>query len=93
MLIGHSLGAHVSGFAAKNVKSRGIGTITRIIGADPAGPNFKSSSCDQRLCNTDAKHVACFHTTTRWGINEPIGHLNLYFHDASYQPACGKNYV
>ncbi|XP_020285636.1 phospholipase A1 2-like [Pseudomyrmex gracilis] len=88
ILIGHSLGSHVSGFAAKNIKSRKIGTVSRIIGADPAGPNFMSLSCDERLCNTDAKRVTAFHTTTLLGINEPIGHLNLYFNDASKQPGC-----
>ncbi|XP_020293193.1 phospholipase A1 2-like [Pseudomyrmex gracilis] len=88
VLIGHSLGAHVSGFAAKIVKSRKIGTVSRIFGADPAGPNFASESCDKRLCNTDAERVIALHTTTLLGINEPIGHLNLYFNDGSKQPGC-----
>lgn len=77
ILIGHSLGAHINGFTGKNVKSRNIGIITRIIGADLAGPHFAFNDCDERLCNTDAEHVIALHTTKKWGINKSISHLNL----------------
>ena len=43
-LIGHSLGAHISGYAGSRIK--GLGRIT---GLDPAGPYFEFTEADVRL--------------------------------------------
>ncbi|KAG5312016.1 PA1 Phospholipase, partial [Acromyrmex insinuator] len=87
--IGHSLGAHVSGFAAKNMQSLGF-TIERIIGADPAWPLFKHNDCQNRLCDSDAKCVVVLHTSDL-GIQFKIGLLDLYFNGGHIQPKCGIN--
>lgn len=91
ILIGHSLGAHVCGFAAKTIKTLGVGTISRIFGADPAGPSFNDNECKDRLCETDAERVIALHTSKRLGMEKQAGHIDLYFNDGSSQPGCGKN--
>ncbi|KAG5309191.1 PA1 Phospholipase, partial [Pseudoatta argentina] len=88
--IGHSLGAHVSGFAAKNMQSRTNYTMERIIGADPAWPLFTHNDCEDRLCDTDAKCVVVLHTSDL-GIQFKIGHFDLYFNGGHIQPKCGIN--
>lgn len=87
--IGHSLGAHVSGFAAKDIQKSGIGTIPRLIGADPAGPLFGLNKCENRLCYTDAKHVMIFHTSSL-GMDKSIGDVDFWFNGGKQQPACGE---
>ncbi|XP_029169601.1 phospholipase A1-like [Nylanderia fulva] len=86
--IGHSLGAHVSAFAAKHIQSLGLGKIPRLIGLDPADPLFGLNRCINRLCKSDATHVIIFHTSTL-GISKPIGHLDLQFNGGLMQPGCG----
>jgi len=87
-LIGHSLGAHVSGFAAKNIQKMGLGKIPLIIAADPADPMFRSNDCDERICESDAKRLVVLHTSTL-GISRPIGDLDLQFNNGKKQPGCG----
>ena len=58
-LIGHSLGAHVAGYAGENV--HGLGRIT---GLDPAGLNYENQSARFRLDYTDAQFVDVIHTNT-----------------------------
>ncbi|MEG4147000.1 choice-of-anchor K domain-containing protein [Microcoleus sp. Pol12B5] len=41
-LMGHSLGAHVSGFAGAKYKELTGNELNRITGLDPAGPNFET---------------------------------------------------
>lgn len=53
--IGHSLGAHVCGFAGKQ------GKLARISGLDPAGPLFKGASSSNRLDKNDAVLVDNIH--------------------------------
>ncbi|XP_033124932.1 pancreatic triacylglycerol lipase-like, partial [Anneissia japonica] len=55
--IGHSLGAHISGFAGETTP--GIGRIT---GLDPAGPEFRNTDPACRLDPTDALFVDNIHT-------------------------------
>ncbi|XP_071579851.1 phospholipase A1-like [Temnothorax nylanderi] len=88
IFIGHSLGAHVSGFAAKEVDKMGLGKIKLIIAADPAKPLFGRKKCDDRLCKSDAGCVKVFHTSTL-GISYRIGHLDLQFNNGNMQPGCG----
>jgi pancreatic triacylglycerol lipase len=52
-LVGHSLGAHVAGFAGKYTH----GQINTIFGLDPAGPLFSLKSASDRLSENDAKYV------------------------------------
>ena len=70
--IGHSLGAHVCGFAGKTKQFNGI------IGLDPAGPVFEYNSPDNRLNKNDGKSVYALHTNTAmFGILKPVGTLDF----------------
>ena len=95
-LIGHSLGAHISGYAAKLVRDRKIPwTVQRITGLDPAWPCFTSDSFRlsstlhyplYHLDKTDAPFVDVIHTSGRGpgtfglGIFQPIGRFYVYNH-------------
>ncbi|XP_018314931.1 phospholipase A1 [Mycetomoellerius zeteki] len=87
---GHSLGAHVCGFAGKNIKSLGF-EIELIIGADPARPLFSGNKPEDRLCDSDAKRLVVFHTS-QLGMAIPMGDLDLYFNGGQNQPGCGLNF-
>ncbi|KAK3612361.1 hypothetical protein CHS0354_011082, partial [Potamilus streckersoni] len=59
-VIGHSLGAHISGYAGERLPNLG-----RITGLDPAGPQFENKDKIVRLDPTDAKFVDVIHTAGR----------------------------
>ncbi|XP_012534382.2 phospholipase A1 [Monomorium pharaonis] len=88
--IGHSLGAHVSGFAAKNVTAMIGETIPFILALDPAAPFFENNDCKDRLCKSDTKRLVQFKTSTL-GISKRIGHLYLQFGRGKMQPGCSIN--
>ncbi|XP_011697490.1 PREDICTED: phospholipase A1-like [Wasmannia auropunctata] len=90
-LMGHSLGAHISGFAAKHFQKSGYGKIPLLIGADPAVPLFELQNCENRFCKKDAERVIALHTSA-FGLQISLGHLNLWFNNGLVQPACGDNY-
>ncbi|KAL6433901.1 hypothetical protein ACFW04_005844 [Cataglyphis niger] len=89
MCVGHSLGAHICGFAGKKVQELVNDKISRMIGADPAGPAFEFSKCGSRLCVTDAIHVIIIHTSSGLGIDKSIGEVDLWFNGGIKQPDCG----
>ncbi len=83
-LIGHSLGAHVSGIAGdvyEDITGRSIETI---VGLDAAGPAYEEflffggKSAEERLDPTDADRVVAFHTSDTFGYDDPLGILDLY---------------
>lgn len=94
-MIGYSLGAHVAGYAGKFVS----GNIGRITGLDPAGPMFEGTESHQRLSPEDADFVDVLHTYTRGalgvsiGIQEPIGHIDIYPNGGDVQPGCSLSDV
>jgi hypothetical protein len=57
-IIGHSLGAHVAGFAGQLTVLK----VPRITGLDPAGPYFDGMSPIVRLDKTDATFVDIIHS-------------------------------
>lgn len=84
-LIGHSLGAHVSGFAGQAIQSmasEGLfpeGTkLERIIGMDAAGPLFNSRGPSQRLSPNDATSVFNLHTSDSFGFAAPLATYDVY---------------
>ncbi|XP_026274955.2 inactive pancreatic lipase-related protein 1-like [Frankliniella occidentalis] len=83
-LVGHSLGAHVVGNAAKRTR------VARITGLDPAQPLFFNSSAD-RLGASDADLVDVVHTCVGLlGYRRPLGHVDFYPNGGTIsQPGCG----
>uniref|UniRef100_A0A8C1CJL6 triacylglycerol lipase n=1 Tax=Cyprinus carpio carpio TaxID=630221 RepID=A0A8C1CJL6_CYPCA len=94
-MIGYSLGAHVAGYAGTSVN----GSIGRITGLDPAGPMFEGVESRKRLSPDDADFVDVLHTYSRGalgvsiGIQEPIGHIDIYPNGGDVQPGCSLGEV
>ncbi|XP_065371994.1 phospholipase A1-like [Calliphora vicina] len=85
-VIGHSLGAHVAGYAGKNVKT---GDIHAIVGLDPALPLFSYDKPEERLCSTDAFYVESIQTDGGGlGFLKPIGKGAFYPNGGKSQPGC-----
>lgn len=88
-LIGHSLGAHVVGFAGKNVKKSG-NIIREIVGLDPAMPLFNYDKPDKRLNSEDGYYVETIQTNGgELGFYQPIGKAAFYPNGGKTQPGCG----
>lgn len=72
-LVGHSLGAHLAGCAAKKLKTNE--KIGMIIGLDPAAVGFDFAERGTRLTDSDADYVQVIHTDiTTFGMARPMGH-------------------
>ena len=91
-LIGHSLGAHVAGYAGEALT--GLGRIT---GLDPAEPNFKHTDTRARLDPGDANFVDVIHTDgstfneiSGYGLLDPVGHIDFYPNGGENQPGCPR---
>jgi pimeloyl-ACP methyl ester carboxylesterase len=94
VLIGHSLGAHVAGYAGeainKDKKANGK-LISQIVGLDPAGPLFRDKG---GLSASAAKEVIAFHTNTTntipligtLGLERAVGHYDFYINPGQSQP-------
>ncbi|KAF2900495.1 hypothetical protein ILUMI_05691 [Ignelater luminosus] len=88
-LIGHSLGAHISGFVGATLKNKCKVTAKYIIGLDPAKPCFTNVTEKRRLNKYDAEFVHIFHTNAGvLGFKRPIGTADYYFNDGVEQPGC-----
>jgi pimeloyl-ACP methyl ester carboxylesterase len=94
-LIGHSLGAHIAGYAGNRVKGLG-----RISGLDPAGPFFQGTDPIVHLDTSDALFVDVIHSdamseTHKLGLGswQTFGHVDFYPNGATNQPGCLKNYT
>ncbi|HEY9860301.1 MAG TPA: cadherin domain-containing protein [Candidatus Obscuribacterales bacterium] len=80
-LIGHSLGAHVSGIAGDTYDGLTGLAIAQIIGLDPAGPLFESPGgrgTSERLDATDSDRVIAFHSSNTLGYDGTLADLDLY---------------
>ena len=86
-LIGHSLGAHVAGFAGSAYRQSTGKSINHIVALDPAGPSFESKGASDRLDPTDANRVVALHTTKVLGYNDRLGTLDIYANKSDwFQP-------
>lgn len=88
-LVGHSLGSHVAGHIGRNVIwfSKGVLTIPRISGLDPAGPLW--SLVNSPLSKSDAKFVDIIHTdTTRLGTSYSYGSVAFWPNGGAAHPGC-----
>uniref|UniRef100_A0A0A9XYG4 Pancreatic lipase-related protein 2 n=2 Tax=Lygus hesperus TaxID=30085 RepID=A0A0A9XYG4_LYGHE len=100
--IGHSLGAHLSGYIGNVLKTRFNLTLGRISALDPAEPHFSQTDPVVRLDTSDAMFVDVVHTDAMpfiqggLGMDEPVGHLDFYPNGGNNQPGCGhgvKEYI
>jgi len=84
-VIGHSLGAHVAGYAGKNTD----GQVHTIIGLDPALPLFSYNKPNKRLNSDDAWYVESIQTNGgTLGFLKPIGKGAFYPNGGKTQPGC-----
>uniref|UniRef100_A0A6G1SLC1 Phospholipase A1 member A n=1 Tax=Aceria tosichella TaxID=561515 RepID=A0A6G1SLC1_9ACAR len=90
-IIGHSLGAHIAGFAGKRIRPR----IGRITGLDAAGPCFGklfSNSPNDRLAPDDAIEVDVYHYDDAFlGLPGQIGQFDVFVNGGSSQPGATDN--
>lgn len=91
-LLGHSLGAHIMGYAGKQVKEITGSKVQRITGMDPAGPLFEvpMQPPTKRLSHSDADVVEVVHTDGGLaGFVSPIGDIDFYPNGGLFiQPNC-----
>ncbi|KAH9523418.1 Pancreatic lipase- protein 2 [Bulinus truncatus] len=88
-LVGHSLGAHVMGFAGQEVFRLTSRKVGRITGLDPAGPAHNNQHQFVRLDSTDGLFVDVIHTDAGFmGITNSIGHVDFYPNGGKHQPRC-----
>ncbi|XP_005107860.3 pancreatic lipase-related protein 2-like [Aplysia californica] len=89
-MIGHSLGAHMSGYVGLLIGS----TIGRITGMDPADPDFQCLPSLVRLDAGDAMFVDVIHTNGAEfikggaGMLQQCGHVDFYVNGGETQPGC-----
>jgi len=93
-IMGHSLGAHIAGYAG--MRTPGLGRIT---GMDPAGPYFEDTDPAVRLDPTDAVFVDTIHSdaasilTLGFGLKQALGHADYYPNSGHDQPGCDDSVV
>ncbi|BET00125.1 Lipase [Nesidiocoris tenuis] len=95
-VIGFSLGAHIAGYAGRELLRRGI-RLGRITALDPASPLFREQVAATSLLslnNQDAAFVDVVHTdgailwTEGFGLLKAIGHVDFFPNGGQDQPGC-----
>lgn len=93
-IVGHSLGAQMSGIIGRSVykKSRGETKIERISALDPAFPTFYPSLGTSPVNKNDAKFVDVIHTDAwLYGIPVSTGHADFWPNSGkTLQPGCPR---
>lgn len=84
-LIGHSLGAHMAGNTASNIKT---GRIKRLTALDPAGPLYSIVGKGEKLDISDADFILVIHTNMDGFGGRQLGHVNFYPNGGRSQPGC-----
>lgn len=90
-VVGHSLGAHLSGAVGQNLNKFSLPFIT---GMDPAGPEFYEKPDSARLDKTDANFVQIIHTNAGGvldgcvGLIDTMGHVDFFPNGGDHQPGC-----
>lgn len=93
-MLGHSLGAHLSGYAGYTLQKNFGLQMGRITAMDPAEPLFTDSDMLVSLDKTDAMFVDVIHSDTlpitRGGLGMPaaIGHVDFYPNGGQSNPGC-----
>ncbi|XP_049288867.1 pancreatic triacylglycerol lipase-like [Anopheles funestus] len=99
-MIGHSLGAHLSGYTGSTLRNDlEQGLIGRITGLDPAELAFTETDVLVRLDPSDAQFVDIVHSDATpfvpkigLGLFEPIGHVDFYPNGGFNQPGCDQTF-
>lgn len=93
-LIGHSLGAHVVGFAGQEVVKSAGTKLKWVTGLDPAGPLFEVpiEPKNNRLSDDDGDVVEIIHSDGGiLGFHNSLGTIDFYPNGGRYiQPNCDK---
>lgn len=88
-LVGHSLGAQLSGKIGQLTKAKCNRSVGRITGLDPAGPQFYGFSKSHRLDKDDADFVDVIHTNRGvFGYYGNCGDSDFYVNCGADQPGC-----
>lgn len=78
-LIGHSLGAHIVGYAGRYFTELTGEVIPRITGLDPANPCFNEGESLSGLQRGDASFIDVIHTNSGvLGKSNPVGDVDFY---------------
>ncbi|XP_076289001.1 pancreatic triacylglycerol lipase-like [Lasioglossum baleicum] len=87
-IVGHSLGGHVAGLAARFTE----GNVEHVVALDPALPNFENAGPGERVARGDARYLEVIHTDAGvFGYVDPIGDIDFYPNGGSLQPGCMTN--
>uniref|UniRef100_A0A146LY41 Lipase member H-A n=1 Tax=Lygus hesperus TaxID=30085 RepID=A0A146LY41_LYGHE len=89
-VIGHSLGAHIAGFAGKFTKSDHQISLGRITGLAPSYPGYEDNTSQFRLSSDDAKFTDCIFTDyNNLDMGIPICQANFFPNGVGIsQPGC-----
>ncbi|KAL3288192.1 hypothetical protein HHI36_002642 [Cryptolaemus montrouzieri] len=88
VLIGHSLGAQICGWAGRKYIEMTGKKLSRIVALDPAQPLFKGVQLKKRLNRNDAMVVMVIHTDAILGYAEPCGTIDFFANGGRFQPGC-----
>lgn len=76
---GHSLGAHISGYAARTYHCLTNKLVARVTGLDPAHPCFREGEDINGLRRGDAQFVDIIHSNCGvLGRRSPLGDVDFY---------------
>ncbi|GIX70601.1 pancreatic triacylglycerol lipase [Caerostris extrusa] len=93
-IIGHSLGAHIAGYAGERLTNLG-----RITSLDAAQPYFQFMPPSVRVDPTDADFVDAIHTDSAsdkflpLGMSQAVGHIDFYPNNGMSQPGCSYSAI
>ncbi|KPJ08386.1 Lipase member H, partial [Papilio machaon] len=91
--IGHSLGAHILGYAGERYSAETSENVWRITGLDPAGPCFANAPKEEQLRSGNADYVEVYHCNAgQLGTTNTIGDADIFFNqEGKIQPGCSKD--
>ncbi|CAH4029329.1 pancreatic lipase-related protein 2-like isoform X1 [Pieris brassicae] len=92
-LIGHSLGSHVAGYIARELKNRYGNTVKRVTALDPAFPGFYPDGIlMEHIAEKDAEFVDVIHTDAgMYGAPVRTGSVDFWPNGGkSIQPGCPR---
>ncbi|KAK4887863.1 hypothetical protein RN001_004134 [Aquatica leii] len=88
-LVGHSMGAQLSGLTGQSLISTYGKTLNRITGLDPAGPIYSAKFSNERLDETDAFFVDIIHSNGGLlGYPNRCGDVDFYPNCGTFQSGC-----